>query len=352
MPDGSFLLYGATGYTGKLTAGLAKAKGMAPILAGRNADKLKALSQETGLPWEAFDLGDSQKLDKALAKVACVLHMAGPFSATSKPMVDACLRTGRHYLDITGEIDVFEVCAARNAEAKTKGVMLMPGVGFDVVPSDCLAAHMKRRMPDAAHLAMGLSGMGNASRGTAKSMVEGLATGTRVRRDAKIATLPRAPSRRFDFGQGDKPAVGVSWGDVATAWHSTGIPNIEIYFEAAGPMKYASWMGPSANWLLGRPMVQRFLKGRIEKMPEGPTDEQRAKARHVLIGEARNATGETVRSRMTTPEGYTLTSRTSLEIASRVCAGKFKPGFQTPSLMFGPDFILDFEGCRREDLNA
>jgi short subunit dehydrogenase-like uncharacterized protein len=297
-------------------------------------------------------LRETGALDRALSEVRAVLHIAGPFSATSKPMVDACLRTGRHYLDITGEIDVFEACAARNEEAKAKGVMLLPGVGFDVVPSDCLAAHVARRLPGARRLTIGISGMGKASRGTAKTMVESLGTGTRVRRGGDIVGLPKAPQVPIDYGQGPSLSVGVSWGDVATAWHSTAIPDIDVYFEAVGPIKRMANAGALTQWFLRQNWMKQFLKGRIDAMPEGPTPAERAASSHVLIAEASDARGNTVRSRLSTPEGYTLTSRTALAIAKRVCAGEFKPGFQTPSLAFGPDLILEFEGCRREDLNA
>jgi short subunit dehydrogenase-like uncharacterized protein len=352
MSGREFLLYGATGYTGKLIAEAAKAAGRSPILAGRNPAKVKELATRLSLPWVAFGLEDRAALDKALEGVAVVVHAAGPFSATSKSMVDACIRTGRHYLDITGEIDVFEACAVRSAEAKAKGVMLLPGVGFDVVPSDCLAAHMARRMPGAKRLTIGISGMGKASRGTAKTMVESLGSGTRVRRGGDLVTLPKAPTRQIDYGKGPSLSVGVSWGDVSTAWASTAIPDIDVYFEAVGPIKRMATAGPLTQWFLSRSWMKRFLKGRIDRMPEGPTDAERAAGGHILVAEVSDARGTTLRGRLTTPEGYTLTRDTALAIAGRVCNGEHKPGFQTPSLAFGPDLILDFAGCRREDLNA
>jgi short subunit dehydrogenase-like uncharacterized protein len=350
--NGTTLIYGASGYTGKLVAKTAKAQGMKVILAGRNAEKVKAVAEPLGFPWRAFALSDNSKLDETLREAQQVLHIAGPFSATSKPMVDACLRTGRHYLDITGEIDVFEACAARDGEAKAKGVMLMPGVGFDVVPSDCLAAHMKRRMPDATHLTLGIEGLGTVSRGTAKTGVEGIGLGTRARRGGKIIKMEGTPQRQIDFGKGPRPAVMVSWGDVATAWHSTQIPNIDVYFAATPQIEQLVKMPGFVRWLLSTPIAQAILKRQIDRQPEGPTDAERAAGSAVLIGEAKNGSGQTLRSRLTTGEGYTLTAFTALGVARRVLGAQAKPGFQTPSLAFGPDFILEFDGCRREDLNA
>lgn len=347
-----FLIYGATGFTGKLTARAARDDGLEPILAGRNEDKLRALAEPLGFQYRAFDLADRARLDAALEDVDVVLHIAGPFSATSKPMADACLRTQTHYLDITGEIDVFEALAARDAEAKAAGVMLLPGVGFDVVPSDCLAAHLKRRLPDAIDLKMAISGSTALSRGTAKSMVEGAALGVRVRRDGAIVEPERAEETLCDFGDGPVPTLIIPWGDVSTAYYSTGIPNIEIRMIASPALRIAANMPSLVRRMVGTALVQSLLKARVDRMPEGPTDEVLRTGHQILIGEVTNARGVGARARLTTSQGYLLTAQTGVEIARRVAAGEFRPGFQTPSLLFGADFILQFQGSAREDLNA
>ncbi|RMD88225.1 MAG: saccharopine dehydrogenase, partial [Alphaproteobacteria bacterium] len=244
-----FLIYGATGYTGVLVAERAKALGMTPTLAGRNAEKTRALAERLGFLCRAFALDDRAALDDALGEVDVVLHIAGPFSATSKPMADACLRTGTHYLDITGEIAVFEALAARDAEAKEAGVMLLPGCGFDVVPSDCLAAHMKRRLPDASELDLAIMGLGKTSRGTAKTAIEGIAHGRLARRGGRIVDLERPLEKTFRFPDGERQGIAVSWGDVSTAWHSTGIPDITVFFEATGPLRRLAYMNPLMRWL-------------------------------------------------------------------------------------------------------
>ena len=208
---GRFLIYGATGFTGKLTARTAKERGLKPILAGRNRAKLMAVADPLGFQYRAFELSDPHAIDAALGEVDVVLHIAGPFSATSKPMTDACLRTGTHYLDITGEIDVFEGLAARDAEAKRAGIMLMPGVGFDVVPSDCLAAHLKQRLPDAIDLKIDIGGLNAVSHGTMKSMVESIPNGARVRRDGRIITVSRPRETSCDFGEGPVSTLVLPW---------------------------------------------------------------------------------------------------------------------------------------------
>ncbi|MDO8288481.1 MAG: saccharopine dehydrogenase NADP-binding domain-containing protein [Parvibaculum sp.] len=352
MLNDRFLIYGATGYTGKLVARTAKALGMHPLLGGRNEARLKSVAGQHGFDFRAFDLSDTATLETVLNEVDVVLHIAGPFSQTSKPMLDACIRTGTHYLDITGEIDVFEACAAQNEAAKTAGIMVLPGVGFDVVPSDCLAAHMKARMPDATELSLSISGLTSMSRGTAKTGVESIGRGTRVRRDGDIVALKVPPRINVDFGQGMRPAIGMGWGDVSTAFYSTDIPAITVYFEASPELEQMAGLSGFKRWVASLGFMQRRLKAQVDQMPEGPTDTERRAGHSILIGEAVNAAGDRVVSRLTTPEGYTLTAMTSLEIVRRALSGDVHPGFQTPSLAYGADFITEFDGCVLQDLNS
>ncbi|MEN8721346.1 MAG: saccharopine dehydrogenase NADP-binding domain-containing protein [Alphaproteobacteria bacterium] len=341
------MIYGATGYTGQLVAKEAARQGENVILAGRNADKVRAVAEPLGLPHRAFDLSDHQNIVSNIADCAVVLHIAGPFSATSAPMVKACIEAKAHYLDITGEIAVFENCATQDQAAKDAGIMVMPGTGFDVIPSDCLAKYVGEQMPDATDLKIFISGLGGASQGTMKSGVESLGKKTLVRRGGKIVETEYLSAQR-DFGQGTKDCAAISWGDVSTAYYSTGIPDIEVYFEAQGPIASMSKLGPVSRSVLRRKFVQNLLKKQIDKMPAGPTDEERAAGYTVLLGEATNAKGEKFTARLTTPDGYTLTMLSGLEVAKRARAGEFNPGFQTPSNVYGADFILDFDNTKRE----
>ena len=270
--SGTILIYGATGYTGKLIAKTASEAGARPILAGRNLEKVKRVAEPLGLAARAFDLAKPSGIDAGLKDIAVVLCVAGPFSATSRPMADACLRNRVHYLDITGEIEVFEALAARDAEAKARGVTLLPGVGFDVVPSDCLAAHLKRRLPDADDLKLYLSLGANLSRGTAKTTVEAIAAGTRLRRRGAIIARRSADAGSCDFGHGVRPTLQVSWGDVATAFYSTGIPNIEVHFEASPAIAALSRTPSFVKSFLGLGFMQSLLKAQVDRMPEGPSE--------------------------------------------------------------------------------
>ena len=350
MPS-NFLLYGANGYTGKLVARLAKERGLGPVLAGRDRASIEQLAKELGFEHRVFPLDDTNALDAALKEAAVVLHCAGPFSRTSRPMADACLRTKTHYLDITGEAAVIESLAARDREAQSAGVMLLPCVGFDVVPSDCLAAHLKRRLPTATRIALAIMGMGRVSRGTATTMVENINRGGLVRREGKLTPVPAAwKTRKIDYGRGPVEATTIPWGDVASAFYSTGIPNIEVYAAIPAKVRRMMKLTRSFGWLLGSGFVQRFLKRRIQSQPPGPNEEERVKGRSFVWGEVEDDAGGRAVSRLSGPEGYTLTALTSLAIVGHVLAGKFTAGFQTPSLAYGPDLILEIEGVKREDV--
>jgi short subunit dehydrogenase-like uncharacterized protein len=352
MKSSNFLLYGANGYTGDLCAREAARRGLRPILAGRDREKVERLAAELGLESRIFALEDSAALEAALNEVAAVLHCAGPFSRTSKPMADGCLKTGTHYLDITGEVTVFESLAARAAEAQKAGVMLLPGAGFDVVPSDCLAAHLKRRLPGAMKLSLAIQGLGRISKGTATTMVENINRGGLVRRDGRLTPVPTAwKTRVIDLGRGPVTAVTIPWGDVSTAFYSTGIPNIEVYAAVPATMRWMMVASRAFGWLLGSKAAQSFLKRRIKAQPPGPNDEERARGQSFVWGEVTDDAGQRRVSRQSGPEGYTLTVMTALKAVERVLAGQFTAGFQTPSLAYGADFILEIEGVSREDLD-
>jgi short subunit dehydrogenase-like uncharacterized protein len=344
-----WILYGANGYTGELIAKLCRERGEKPVLAGRNAEVIGAMARELGFESRAFSLDDAVAVDKALDGARLVLHCAGPFSRTSKPMVDACLRKRVHYLDITGEIPVFEACARRSDEARAAGVMVMPGVGFDVVPSDCLAAHLKRRLPSAQQLTLAFQSLGRVSRGTATTMVEHAADGGLVRKNGELTRVPPAhKTRTIDFGRGPAKAMCIPWGDVSTAYHSTKIPDIEVYMAAPLGMRMGAKLTRFAAPLLATNAVQSMLKSRIRSGQAGPTDEQRARGKSYLWGEAIDGDKRVV-SRIETPEGYTLTALSALEIVKRVLAGNAPAGYQTPSSAYGADLILAIEGCTRSD---
>ncbi|MEM7575580.1 MAG: saccharopine dehydrogenase NADP-binding domain-containing protein [Bacteroidota bacterium] len=349
-----FILYGAYGYTGQLITQMAKDYGLQPLLSGRNAAKLRPLAETHGFEHVAVDLADRAAIEELLARAPIVLHAAGPFIHTAKPMLEACLATGTHYLDITGEIGAFSKSQRRDQRAKEANIMLMPGVGFDVVPTDCMAAYLKERLPDATHLKLAFAWSGGGvSQGTAKSMLNGMGHPGAIREDGQIKPVkPGYKSASFPFTADKKlSAITIPWGDVFTAYFTTGIPNIETYF-AAHPKQQANirrsaWMGP----VLRLGFVKNYLRKKIEQRPAGPSDEQRQQGRAFVYGEVRNAAGEKRAARINTLEGYTLTAITALIIAKRVKAGNWKPGFWTPAGLYGKDLIMEVPDTQREDVS-
>jgi short subunit dehydrogenase-like uncharacterized protein len=349
---GNFLIYGSYGYTGQLIVDQALKEGLRPILAGRNKKKLIQQAEKYNLEYRVFALHENAILDSVLQGVDAVLHCAGPFVQTFHQMAEACLRTKRHYVDISGEIPGFEALAAMDNQAKAAGIMLLPGAGFDVVPSDCLAAHLKQRLPSATHLRLFVSGVGaGASRGTAKSAIENMHRQGTIRRNGKLVQVPPAWNvREQDFGRGYTKVVSVGWGDVSTAYYSTDIPNIETYFalpeSAINFMRALRVLGPL---MYNRP-VKNTLKLLINIFLTGPTEERRKNASVSFVGEAIDQSRRRVISKLITPEGYTCTALTTVAILKRILNNEFKIGFQTPSIAYGTDFILQFRGVRRENL--
>lgn len=351
-PSGKgFLIYGAYGFTGELISKLALEKGLRPVLAGRNEKKLQLLAGKLAFPFLVFEISEKEKLDEALSNVGLVLHCAGPFSETTQPMLNACLKNGVHYLDITGEIEVFEYLKKMDHEARKAGIVILPGTGFDVVPTDCMAAYLKKKLPGATHLELAIKGANNISRGTALTMAQNIHKGCVIRQDAKLKKVPNAyKAKMVDFGKGSRLTVTIPWGDVSTAYYSTGIPNIKVYAAVSNKaydlMKISRYMG----WFLGMKPVQNYLKKKIKSNVTGPGKNKREEANSYVWGEVSNDKGERYSARLVTPEAYKLTSHTALLAAGKVLAGKVTSGFHTPSSAFGSSFILEIEGCKLEDV--
>lgn len=346
------IVYGSYGYTGKLVIDELKAQGADVLLSGRNAQALAEQSKQTGYPYEAVAIDDAEGLKKLLSKGKVVLHCAGPFQHTAVAMVEACLATKTHYTDITGEYQVFERLVAYDAKAKEAGIQVMPGVGFDVVPSDCLALHLKQRLPEATHLQLAFAALGGGpSRGTAKTMIEGLGQGSMIRQGGALVEVPNGSKvLNIDFGPFQSKAVGIPWGDIATAYRSTGIRNIEVYMGTTDKMLRQIRMSRYGGWLLKQGWVKDFLKKQIDKKPEGPSEQKRESGRSYLWGRAWTESGKMVVSRLETLNGYTLTAKAGALIVQKILNDNYKQGYQTPAMAYGPDLILEIENTRRVDV--
>ncbi|MEO7793216.1 MAG: saccharopine dehydrogenase NADP-binding domain-containing protein [Thermoanaerobaculia bacterium] len=339
------LIYGANGYTGELIAHEAARRGLAPVLAGRDEAAVATLARSLALPWRAFALSDPQAVAQGIAGAGTVLHCAGPFVRTSRAMVDACLAAGQSYLDITGEIPVFEAVLARDAEAKQAGVVLLPGIGFDVVPTDCLALQLKELLPDATHLDLAfVSEGGGWSPGTLATMIESLPHAGAMRRNGRIMPLPLAAEvLEIDLPVGRRTVMSIAWGDIATAYRTTGIANIRTFTgvpaRTVRRLRRLRPLLPLAGW---KP-VKRLLERWVRRSVTGPNATQRLEGRTWIWGTVRNSAGASVTHCFATAEGYALTARTAVEGLLRVENGALAPGAWTPARAFGARFIADFD---------
>lgn len=341
---GNWLIYGANGYSGKLISKEAKLRGLNPILAGRNETSIKTLAEELGFQSRVFDLSNPQNTNRQLADVKLVLNCAGPFSSTSQPMIEACIQAKTHYIDITGEISVFEYAHSQNGLAEESNIILCPGVGFDVIPTDCIAAQLKQMLPDANYLALGFNSNSNMSPGTAKTAIEGLASGGKARINGQIQTVPLAwKSRLIDFGMGEKLATTIPWGDVSTAFYTTGIPNIEVYIPISpkrlSMLKKVNYI----RWFLGIGWIQNFLKSKAAAQ-KGPNIRQLQNQLTYVWGEVKNIQGGSKTIRIITANGYALTINGSLTVVEHLLKTQVKGGYKTPSQLMGTDFISTLPG--------
>ena len=333
----SILLLGQRGFTGRLIFEDLTGSHLRPIHAP-NVSRAAPLSAQLEALLQRLKPGD------------IVLNCLGPFRHTFAPVLDLCLATGAHYLDICAEWRVFEALHDADAAARAAGIMLLPGVGFDVVASDCLAAHVARRLPTATRLQIGISGLELASRGSARTIAELVGEPVRTRRDGAIVADARLRDESFDFGDGPVRALAVSWGDVSTAFHTTGIPNVEVYFEATPASTYLAFANRTFGWMFRNPLVERAAQQFARGLRPGPTAAERAGRRVTIVARATDPRGRSVESRLVTNEAYTFTAQSACAVMQRVAEGRIEPGFQTPGKLLGADFVLQIEGTERHDV--
>ncbi len=348
MPD-KFLLYGANGYTGVLIAKLAATYNLQPILAGRTEAHIKPLADELQLPYRVIDLNDAEKLSKVLSAVKLVLHCAGPFIDTAKQMIKACLATGVHYLDINGDISVFEMLKTYDKAAKGKNIMVMPGVGFDVVPTDCIALQLKNKMPDAIYLKLAFASVGGGlSHGTATTMAGKIGEGGAIREEGIILRKPLGQKGMWvDFIEKKIFVMSIPWGDISTAHFTTRIPNIETYTGIAPKIYRILKFQWAFNWLLRTELIRNIIRKKINAKPAGPSDEQRINGKSFVWGEVNNAAGKSIQACISCPDGYTLTAHSSLLITKKILEGNFKVGYQTPAAVYGEELIFELPGTKK-----
>ncbi|STX55635.1 saccharopine dehydrogenase [Legionella beliardensis] len=345
-----WIIYGANGYSGALIAREARARGMHPILAGRNEALVKKLADELELSYRIFGLNDIEEITQHLSNITLLLNCAGPFSKTSKSLIQACLNNHTHYLDITGEIDIFEYAQTCDNKAKEANILLCPGVGFDVIPTDCIAHMLKQVLPDAIQLTLGFDSKSHLSPGTTKTAIEGLAKGGRIRRNGQLIDVPLAyKTRSINFGNGEKLAMTIPWGDISTAYYSTRIPNIEVYIPASKRQIFIIKSINFIRWFFRFNFVQNWLKKKAAYR-NGPDAEQRKQSTWVW-GEVKNASGICKSARLKTANGYALTVTGSLMTVEFILNNNVKSGYTTPSLLLGDDAVTKLPGSSKIQLD-
>ena len=352
QPMNPYLIYGANGFTGRLIVAEALERGHTPILAGRNAKELNALGKETGLEVRVFDLESSETIAQHLKDVSAVLHGAGPFSITMPPMVQACLQSQTHYLDITGEIEVFEKCYALHQEALKQEVALIPGVGFDVVPTDCVAKTLSEALPDATHLSLAFRALGGVSRGTLKTAVLHMDKGSWVRSEGQLKRTRTELFKGSNFGTTDELLfTGIPWGDLSSAYRSTKIPNI-LTAMGSSPNQ-AKQMAKMQKWipLLKLKPVNALARHIIQRKVTGPSEEKQNTSISYVYGRAKNSRGHVEARALQCCEAYRLTAKTAVHAVDQLLKPNELKGALTPSLAFGKDFLFDVPGAKAAWLN-
>jgi short subunit dehydrogenase-like uncharacterized protein len=346
-----FLIYGANGFLGRAIAHRAVESGLRPLLAGRNDQAVRTLAAELGLDHTSFTVDDPDQIDRALADVPAVINAAGPFGRIAVPIIESCIRTGTHYLDLNGEISVFQSTASLGPRAEAARVMLLSGVGFDVIATDCLALHLRQRLPSATKLTLAfhIDGPAPLPPGTAKSAVNLIHSGVQARLDGQVRRAPsHGKSMTIDFGNGPIQTRRLSWGDVFTAYHSTGIPNTQTY--ASFPSKLATQMR-LAEYI--RPLfkfaaVRNFVASQI---PVGPSEQEQSVTKSHVWGQVEDDQGHRATARLHGPEsGVVWSSNAALICVQRAIAGQAPAGFQTPAKAYGAGVVLECHDVTREDV--
>lgn len=338
------LLYGANGYTGRLILDeLLKQQIDSLLLAGRNEHALRPLAESFNLEFDLCTVSEFEALLKRHKDLVLVINAAGPFAETAEPIAKACIAQGIHYIDITGEIAVFKQLLALDGKAKKQGVMLLPGAGFDVVPTDCLANVLKAELPDATELKLAFAGLGGGvSRGTALTAISQMDAHTWVRQNGKLTEISwREREQKIDFGPFKGTCLPISWGDLQTAWVSTGVPNISVFIPFNS--KTRTWIPWLTRLIQIRP-IRKLALSYIGKKLTGPTAAQREKGQTHIIGEAFNDKGQSIRKHLVTPDGYTFTALSVVAICKHILNGSLSPGYQTPAMAYGAKFAEEIQG--------
>ncbi|KAF2821715.1 hypothetical protein CC86DRAFT_426095 [Ophiobolus disseminans] len=315
------LIYGASGYTGLIAAHHASSLGLSFILGGRSGStKVAALAQELSVEYRLFDVMQPGPIDTAFEGISVLLNCAGPFNLTAEPLMAACIRNGVHYLDIAAELDSYLFAEKLDLEARKAGVMLMPGCGGSVVMLGCLAGKAIENVKDPVGIDISLCVSGPMSRGSAISASRNMSSEVMQRENGELVTGEPGAIIQLDFdnGAGSVDNYPLTLPDLITIWKATKVRNIRTFVHVAGGV---------------------FPTGHLDALPDGPTQEEREAAPYHAAVKVTAQDGTVTAAVLHTVNGYTFTGLASTEAARKVLVGVFEPGFQTPAVVFGNDFV-------------
>ena len=229
--------------------------------------------------------------------------------------------------------------------------MIMPGVGFMIVASDCLSMHAAALVPNAKYLRIGFLRPGSISRGTLRAALAMVCSQVSIRRNGQVILVPASRLQRsFNYGDRARESVAVSGADVFTAYYSTGINNIETYIEADFISRALYQVSAGVAETLQFASLRRWVDLIAQAWPEGPSERHRQAEKCVVVAEAEDSWRRHGSARLVTPNGYDFTAEAATAIARRVARGDFRPGFQTPGKVYGANFVVGLAGSRRNEL--
>jgi len=315
------LIYGASGYTGKIIAARAKQLNIDFEIAGREPDKTRRLAEELAVDYHIFDVDTEYAWTKALEGKTVLINAAGPFKFTAEQAMKACLNAGVHYLDISAELDTYRLAQSLDKEAHEVGIQLISGAGL-FVSYDALVVHLSKLVAEPQYLKVGFRHYGGFSRGSVLSSKNIADLGILIRRNGEIIYNPDPQSKMFSFGQEEVECIPTPLGGIILSYKSTGVPNIEEFFS------------------LKLPAIQ-LQDLTSENLPDGPTKEERAAGRNGISAELTSKDGKVVKAYVDAPSGYDLTPLSVVAVAHRILNGDFKVGYQSPGSAYGEDIIND-----------
>ncbi|KAI0904960.1 hypothetical protein F4823DRAFT_165147 [Ustulina deusta] len=327
---GKLMIYGATGYTGRIACQHANSLGLRVVLGGKSRDKLAELAAQLAATYLMFSVDDPEAIASALKDIEVLLNCAGPFGKTAEPLMVACIEQGVHYLDVSAELFSYQVAEKLDEKARRCGVMLLPGCGGSVAMLGCLVLHALQSVEQAVSIDVALCVAGPMSRGSAITARDSLSPECLQRREGSLVQQDINDTQQFDFddGNGAVSCLPVTLPDLITIWKSTGVFNIRTFVRVS---------------------ADSFPTVDLAALPDGPTAEQREASPYHAAVAVTARDGTTKRAVLHTVNGYTFTGIASVEAAKSVLTGEVKGGFQTPAVVFGKDFVERVTGSRIVD---